>query len=150
MELSYLKALYNKGLVDVYDRFDTWQDAVRASVGPMVRAGMVEPDYGKSILDNVAENGPYIFLAPHICMPHSKNVELVREAGVCFVKVNEPVCYDKEDPEMGAELFFAIAPKELNGHLDAVMDLAEIFDDSETIDALLAAKTMADFEKLLG
>lgn len=51
---------------------------------------------------------------------------------------------------MGAELFFAIAPKELNGHLDAVMDLAEIFDDSETIDALLAAKTMADFEKLLG
>ena len=141
MELSYLKALYNKGLVDVFDRFDTWQDAVRASVGPMVRAGMVEPDYGESILDNVAENGPYIFLAPHICMPHSKNVELVREAGVC---------YDKEDPEMGAELFFAIAPKELNGHLDAVMDLAEIFDDSETIDALLAAKTMADFEKLLG
>ena len=66
MELSYLKALYNKGLVDVFDRFDTWQDAVRASVGPMVRAGMVEPDYGKSILDNVAENGPYIFLAPHI------------------------------------------------------------------------------------
>ena len=77
-------------------------------------------------------------------------MELVREAGVCFVKVNEPVCYDKEDPEMGAELFFAIAPKELNGHLDAVMDLAEIFDDSETIDALLAAKTMAGFEKLLG
>ena len=150
MELSYLKTLYQKGLVDVYDRFETWQDAVRASVTPLVRAGMVDPAYGESILDNVAENGPYIFLAPHICMPHSKRVDLVREAGVCFVKVNEPVLYDKKDPDMGAELFFAIAPKELNGHLDAIMDLAEVFDDQETVDALLAAKTMADFEKLLG
>lgn len=150
MELSFLKALYQKGLVDVYDHFDSWQEAVKASVGPLVRAGMVDPAYGGSILDNIAENGPYIFLAPHICMPHSKNVELVHEAGVCFVKVNEPVIYDREDPEMGAELFFAIAPKELNGHLDAIMDLAEIFDDQETVDALLAAKTMADFEKLLG
>lgn len=150
MELSYLKSLYQKGLVEVYDRFETWQDAVKASVAPLVRAGMVDKAYGGSILDNVAENGPYIFLAPHICMPHSKSVELVHEAGVCFVKVNEPVFYDEADPDMGAELFFAIAPKELNGHLDAIMDLAEIFDDPETIDALLAAKTMADFEKLLG
>lgn len=150
MQLEYLKDLYQKGLIEVYDRFDTWQEAVKGSVGPLVRKGMVDSAYGESIIENVAENGPYIFLAPHICMPHSKSVELVREAGVCFVKVNEPVCYDEDDPEMGAELFFAIAPKELNGHLDAIMDLAEIFDDPETVDALLAAKNMEDFEKLLG
>lgn len=150
MELAYLKDLYKKGLVDVYEGFDSWQEAVKAAVTPLVRAGIVEPSYGESVIANVEENGPYIFLAPHICMPHSKNVELVHEAAVCFVKINQPVIYDENDPEMGAELFFAIAPKELNGHLDAIMELAEVFDDEETVEALLNAKTMDDLEKLLG
>lgn len=65
-------------------------------------------------------------------------------------KVNQPVWYDKNDPDMGAELFFTIAACELNAHLDAVMELADIFDDEETITALLNAKSSQDFEKLLG
>ena len=67
-----------------------------------------------------------------------------------FVKINRPVCYDESDPEMGAELFFAIAVKELNAHLDVMMDLADVFDDEETVRALLDAKTKEDFDKLLG
>ena len=73
-----------------------------------------------------------------------------RQAAVSFVKINRPVCYDESDPEMGAELFFAIAVKELNAHLDVMMDLADVFDDEETVRALLDAKTKEDFDKLLG
>lgn len=83
-------------------------------------------------------------------MPHSKAVELVHAPGVCFVKVNQPVYYDRNDPDTGAELFFTIAAQELNAHLDAVMSLADVFDDEETIQALLDAKTPQDFETLLG
>lgn len=150
MKLDYLKGLYQKGLFEVHECFTTWEQAVRASVQPLVRAGMAEPAYADSIIDNVEENGPYIFLAPHICMPHSKAVELVHKPGICFVKVNQPVWYDKNDPDMGAELFFTIAACELNAHLDAVMELADILDDEETITALLNAKSSQDFEKLLG
>lgn len=150
MQLAYLKELYGKGLFDVYEGFDTWQEAVQAACTPLIRQGLADPEYAQSILDNVAENGPYIFLAPHICMPHSKRTDLVHQAGVSFVKINRPAIYDPEDPEMGAELFFAIAVQELNAHLDVMMDLAEIFDDEETVQALLDAKTKEDFEKLLG
>ena len=51
---------------------------------------------------------------------------------------------------MGAVLFITFAAFELNAHLDAVMELADIFDDEETITALLNAKSSQDFEKLLG
>ena len=81
MKLDYLKGLYQKGLFEVHECFTTWEQAVRASVQPLVRAGMAEPAYADSIIDNVEENGPYIFLAPHICMPHSKAVELVHKPG---------------------------------------------------------------------
>ena len=150
MELAYLKKLYQDGLFDVYSGFDTWEEAVKTACSPLIRQGLVEPDYADSIIENVAENGPYIFIAPHICMPHSKRTDLVRQAAVSFVKINRPVCYDESDPEMGAELFFAIAVKELNAHLDVVMDLADVFDDEETVRALLDAKTKEDFDKLLG
>lgn len=150
MKLDYLKNLYQKGLFTVYDGFDTWQEAVVAAAQPLVKAGIVESAYAESVIDNVAENGPYIFLAPHICMPHSKRIDLVHQPGVCFAKVNRPVYYDPQDPDMGAELFFTIAACELNAHLDVIMELADVFDDQETVDALLGAKTMEDFEKLLG
>lgn len=151
MKLDYVKALYKKGLFDVFEGFDTWEDAIRAATTPLVRKGIVDVTYAESILKNVEENGPYIFIAPHICMPHSKNTELVKEQAVSFVKINKTVFYDKEnDPEMGAELFFVIAVKELNAHLDVMMELADVFDDEETINALLNAKNANDFEKLLG
>lgn len=150
MELDYLKKLYKSGLFEIYDGFDTWQEAVTAACVPLVRAGLVEESYASSILDNVAENGPYIFIAPHICMPHSKRTDLVHQAAVSFVKINRPVCFDESDPEMGAELFFAIAVKELNAHLDVMMDLADVFDDEETVQALLDARTREDFDRLLG
>ena len=150
MELTYLKELYRNGLFEVYDGFDTWQDAVSAACTPLIQQGLVEPAYADSIVENVAENGPYIFIAPHICMPHSKRTDLVHQAAVSFVKINRPVCYDENDSEMGAELFFAIAVKELNAHLDVMMDLADVFDDEQTVQALLDAKTKEDFDKLLG
>ena len=87
MELAYLKKLYQDGLFDVYSGFDTWEEAVKAACSPLIRQGLVEPAYADSIIENVAENGPYIFIAPHICMPHSKRTDLVRQAAVSFVKI---------------------------------------------------------------
>lgn len=62
MELTYLKELYRNGLFEVYDGFDTWQDAVSAACTPLIQQGLVEPAYADSIVENVAENGPYILL----------------------------------------------------------------------------------------
>ena len=53
MKLDYLKGLYQKGLFEVHECFTTWEQAVRASVQPLVRAGMAEPAYADSIIDNV-------------------------------------------------------------------------------------------------
>ena len=105
---------------------------------------------GKSyIIRHVGEYGLYIFLAPHICMPHCKEFQYVKEAGMCIMKCNQPVYPDPNDPELYAELFFPIAAKSEGAHLDSIQDLMEILDDEETVEALLAAKTKEDFERLV-
>jgi PTS system ascorbate-specific IIA component len=149
MKLDYVKKLYEQGLFDVFEGFDDWKDAIRAACSPLVSKGIVEKEYADSIFDNVNEYGPYIFIAPHICMPHSQRTDLVHEAAVCFVKINQTVYYDKDnDPDLAAELFFVIAVKQLNAHLDVMAELADVLDDEETVNALLQAKTKEDFKKL--
>lgn len=149
MKLDFLKALYQENLICVRDSFDTWQDAVKGSLAPMIAKDMVTPEYGDAILRHVEEFGLYIFLAPHVCMPHCKAFSEVKRSGVCLMKVNRPVYPDPDDPSMFAELFFAIAGTDSNQHLDCIQDLMEILDDEETMDALLNLRTMEELEVLL-
>ena len=37
MKLDFLKKLYEEDLISVQDGFDTWQEAVKASIMPMVK-----------------------------------------------------------------------------------------------------------------
>ena len=150
MKLTLLQQLYEKNLIAVAQSFPTWQGAVKASVEPMVRAGMVTEEYGEAILKHVEKYGPYIFLAPHICMPHCSAYEYVKEPGICFMKCNVPVIVDPEDPEMGAELFFAIAAQSEGEHLGAIREIMELLCDEETMDALLRVRSIQELEKLLG
>ena len=149
MKLDFLKRLYEEGLVSIEDGFDTWQAAVKASIVPMVKKHMVTPAYGDEIIRHVEEFGLYIFLAPHICMPHCKAFSEVKQSGACLMKVNRPVYPDPDDPSMYAELFFAIAGTNAGEHLDCIQDLMEILDDEDTVDALLKVQTMKEFKALL-
>ena len=150
MDVGFLKDLYEKDLFLICEGFDDWKEAVKTSVTPMINKGMVEEGYAEGIIKHVEKFGPYIFLAPHICMPHCKAYQYVKEPGVCFMKCNRAVIADPNEPEMGAELFFVIAAQEEGEHLDAIQRLADIFDDEELINSLLEAKSDEDFRKLFG
>jgi len=149
MSLTYLQKLYEQGLVAFHESFPSWQDAVLAAVEPMVKKDMVLPEYGSSILKHVQTYGPYIFLAPHICMPHCNAYEYVRTPGVCFMKCNQPVIADPAEPDMGAELFFTVAAQAEGEHLDAVKELMHVLEDEALIDALLGVTSEAAFRELL-
>ena len=149
MKLDFLKKLYEEDLISVQDGFDTWQEAVKATIMPMVKKEMVTAAYGDEIIRHVDEFGLYIFLAPHICMPHCKAFAEVKKSGACLMKVNQPVYPASDDPSIYAELFFAIAGTDPGQHLDCIQDLMEIMDDEETIEALLKVKTMEEVRQLI-
>lgn len=149
MDLSYLRKLYEEKLVAFHESFDTWQDAVLAAVEPMARRGMVTPEYGQGILRNTELYGPYIFLAPHVCMPHCNRYDAVITPGICFMKCNQPVIADPAEPELGAELFFSVAAKSEGEHLDTLKEVVDILDNEEVIQALLSVKTEEEFRELV-
>lgn len=149
MKLDYLKKLHQENLICIRDSFACWQDAVKASIAPMVQKGWVTEAYGDEIIRHVGEYGLYIFLCPHVCMPHCKAFSEVRRSGLCLMKVNTPVYPDPDDASLYAELFFAIAGTDANQHLECIQELMELLDDEETMDALLRVTDMSELDALL-
>ena len=86
MDTTFLKELYEKGYFSIHDKFDDWHDAVRASIEPLIRDGAVRDTYAQSIFNAVKEYGPYICIAPDICLPHAINSGDVEKTAICFMK----------------------------------------------------------------
>ncbi len=148
MDLSFLKGLYEKGYFSVHEKFDDWHDAIRASIKPLVDDGVVENSYADSIFDALKEYGPYICIAPDICLPHAFNTGNVNRTEICFMKCNTPVIFDEEENHQ-SRIFFALAANSSDEHLENMKKLMKMLDQDNLIEMLLEARTNEDFKKLL-
>ncbi len=148
MNLDYLRELYEKGYFSIHEGFDNWEDALRASIEPLVKDGSIDAKYGDSIVNMVHEYGYYICIAPEICMPHAMDFESVHKTEICFMKVNKPVVFDDEENHQ-SRLFFALCADSGDAHLKNMQKLMELLDQEGLTEALVACETEEDFRKLL-
>ena len=144
-----LKELIDKGYYSIHDGFANWEDAVRASVQPLIDAGAVKAAYGDSIVNSVKKFGPYIVIAPDIAIPHAEDKDNVNETTICFMKSNTPVVFDPEDREKDARLFFVLASNDEEKHLSNLERLMEYLSDEEFMARLGEAKTLEEIRALL-
>lgn len=149
MDLSLIKELYDGGLCIFADSFADWKEAVAYAARPLIEKDYIDQEYVEGTYRNVEKNGFYIFVAPHICMPHCGEYEHVHRSCLSFMKCNVPVIGDPNEPDMAAELFFVLAAESEGEHMHAIQRLASMLDDKEAIDALLSIQGEEDLVKLL-
>jgi len=136
-----LKELVEQKRVCFHQSFHTWESAVIASCQPLIEDGSIEYDYIDAIIECVNKYGPYIVLAPEIAMPHSQEgAKGVNDTAISFMKVEEPVHFEKDNPIKDARLFFVLASKNHDIHLDNMKKLAELLLDEEIVNDLLGVK----------
>lgn len=148
MDTTFLKELYEKGYFSIHDKFDDWHDAVRASIEPLIRDGAVRDTYAQSIFNAVKEYGPYICIAPDICLPHAINSGDVEKTAICFMKCNTPVVFDEEENHQ-SRLFFALAANNSEEHFENMQKLMTMLEQDGIVEAMLEARTEEDFKRLI-
>ena len=79
-----LKEIIEKNRYSFHKGFDNWEDAVKASCKPLIEEGAIEAEYADSIISSIKKFGPYIVIAPNICIPHAQEGKGVNETAVCF------------------------------------------------------------------
>ncbi|SFT56177.1 PTS system, ascorbate-specific IIA component [Selenomonas sp. GACV-9] len=127
-----------------HEGFADWRDAVRAACAPLLADGTIEKEYPEIIIEKVEELGPYIVIAPDICIPHAERGRGVNGTAMCFMKTEKPVSFDKSDPDKDARIFVVLAATDDEVHLNNLMALSETLSDEDIVAKVLAAKTPED------
>ncbi len=146
-EKTILQKIVERGHYKFVDRVDSWQEAVKLSCESLAETGFVSPDYYKQIVDCIEKYGPYVVFDHYVAMPHSQEgAEGANQTAVGFMRVKEDVDFGKdEDGEQKiARLFFTLAAKDPNEHLDNMQQLMAIFTNEPLLDALMEADTPED------
>ena len=126
-----------------HEGFDDWREAIRAACAPLVADGTIQKEYVSYIIEKVEELGPYIVIAPEICIPHAERGRGVNRTAMCFMKSETPVRFH-EDGEHDARIFVVLAAADDEEHIQNLMELSELLSDEETVAKLLAATTPED------
>lgn len=144
-----LNELVEKKLTSYEEKFDDWKDAVRANGKALKAEGYIEDQYIDAVVECIEKYGPYIVIAPNIAMPHStEGAPGVLKTGIGFMKVEEPVHFDENDPEKDARLFFMLASNNPDEHLNNIMQLSEMLSNDDLVADLLECKNDEDVLKV--
>lgn len=143
-----LTELIEKKRYSFHEEFDSWEEAVKAACEPLVSEGAILEEYVDSIINSVKEFGPYIVIAPNICIPHAQEGKGVNETAICFMKTNEPVHFS-EDSEQDARLFFVLASTDNDKHMENLAALVELISDEGVVEKMLAAQSIEDIKDLV-
>lgn len=144
-----LKEIVEKGYYRFEQHFDSWEEAIAASYQPLLKEGVVEDIYVQAVIDCVKKYGPYIVIVPNIAMPHStEGAQGCNGTAISFMKVEEAVDFDPSDPDKKARLFFSLASKDHEQHLQNIQALMDTLMNEEIVEALLNAKTIEELSEI--
>lgn len=144
-----LKEIIERGHYTFEQHFDHWEDAIRASYQPLINDSTVNEEYIDAVIKCVNTYGPYIVIAPNIAMPHSTESAVgCNGTAISFMKVHDEVDFDPNDPDKKASLFFSLAAKDHEKHIENITQLMETLMNEELVDALLKIDTIEEFRKI--
>ena len=147
MAETILQKIVERGHYKFADSVESWQEGVRLSTESLARTGYVSENYYQQIVDCIEKYGPYVVFEHWVAMPHSQEgAEGAAKTGVGFLRVKEPVYFGKDEDgeDKYAKLFFTLAAKDPNEHMDNIQQLMTVFTNEPLLDALIAAETPED------
>ncbi|HEK0687263.1 PTS sugar transporter subunit IIA [Proteus mirabilis] len=138
-----LKTLLTPDVVQVIPQVKDWREAIKIASQPLIDKGCIEPRYVDAIYKSHEQIGPYYVLGPGIAMPHARPEEGVNQLSLALTIIEKGVEFgaDENDP---VKLLIVLAATDNDSHINAIVKLAELFDNQDDIDTLLQAKSKAE------
>lgn len=136
-EVKTLADMVLRENVQILDGVDTWEEAIRVAVQPLVDGGFVEPRYIDGIIENTHEMGPYYVLCPDLALLHARPEQGVIKQQVALTIVRNPVRFKPEGPDV--RVLVTLAAIDADSHIGAMQQLAVLFGDPDNITRLAEA-----------
>lgn len=134
-----LKNLINEKLIRLHIEAVDWEDAIRKAAQPLIDEQKVKQSYVDDMITGVKENGPYIVLTKHVALPHARPESGALESAIGIATLKTPIAFGNEanDP---VKYLFCLSAKNNMEHLNALAELAEMFEDEKFYELLEKAQ----------
>lgn len=133
--------------IQIIDRAENWEKAIEIGANPLLKSQKIKSGYIRSMIKNIKNLGPYIILTSGVAMPHAKPDENVLESSLSLLKINEGVKFSEDTDKV--YLLFCLAAKDNDSHIDIIEKLAEVLNDEEKIQQLIASKSKDELNNFL-
>ncbi|MDR2834466.1 MAG: PTS sugar transporter subunit IIA [Streptococcaceae bacterium] len=128
----------------------SWEEAVRISCENLLEKGIILEKYVDDIVACIKEHGPYIVLIPGVAMPHSTaDHSGVLGTAISFTKFKENVYFEGDDEEKAANLFFTLAAKNPDEHIQNIANLSDMLMTEGLVEELQKIQTMEEYDVLI-
>lgn len=140
-----LNQYLTKELVNLNVNVNNAEEAIRYAGSLLLQNNFIDERYIDEMIDTYRRLGPYIVLAPHIAMPHSKPSKLVYKPCISFCRLVNPVNFNhlENDP---VYFVFALAGNDEFGHMSILQSLSKFLMNEDNIKKLY---TINSYDELI-
>jgi PTS system ascorbate-specific IIA component len=126
-----------------------WREAVALAGHALSQAGAATPGYTAEMVRMIDEHGPYIVVAPGLALAHARPGPEVLADGLSVVTLGSPVEFGHpyNDP---VQVVLGLAISTSERHLQAIAQLANVFNDSDAVARLAEAGSADEVRGILG
>ncbi|WP_158862683.1 PTS sugar transporter subunit IIA [Leifsonia sp. AG29] len=134
--------------VTIGARAGDWREAVELAGHALTRSGATEAGYGQRMIHVIEEFGAYIVIAPGLALAHARPGPDVNTDGLSVVTLAEPVVFGHphNDP---VSVVIGLAVSTPEAHVTSVAELANVFNEPDSIPALAAAGSVDEVQRIL-
>lgn len=146
-----LKYFFENDLINYSDKDITdWQEAISESCQVLLKKQIINQSYIDEIIDCVKEHGPYIVIVPEVAMPHSsEKSEGVFGTAISFTKMKSEIVFDDPTEEKKAVLFFTLAAKNSEEHMENIQNLSELLMTEGLIEDLVRTNSLEEYIEVM-
>ena len=145
--MTLLDSLKENNSVILKKEAETWEEAIKVCMQPLLDKGTIEQEYVDAIIDRTKELGPFYILAPGLAMPHERPEKGVNKDCFSFVTLKEPVTFP-DGQEVDILIGLAATSTDIHNG-EAIPQIVTLFDDEDAFDKIRAAQTNEDIYKIM-
>lgn len=125
--------------VQILEQVDSWQDAIRIAVEPLITGGYVEPRYVDGVFENTLNYGPYYVLTPDLALIHARSEQGVLHRQLAVTLLRQPIRFSPDG--YNVRLLVAFAEEDPVSHNESLQYLASMFSDTAKMKGILEAQS---------
>ncbi|MEG1002726.1 MAG: BglG family transcription antiterminator [Clostridium sp.] len=117
-----------KDMIELKLNLKDYEDVILNGVKPLVNNKYVTEKYGEEIIKNLKELGPYMVIAPGICLAHADLRGDINRTSMSFINLKYPVKFNSEfnDP---VKIVLTFASKDKESHLNALLEFMDLINN---------------------